>query len=214
MNKLLATAIAASALALTACGQQAGEKKDVATAVAESLPDLFQASYRVEALLGKGEEQMTIAMLRHGAKTRMEMNSDGRASAVVINPETNEALIMSNTGPKVAMKMAFEDLPQTPDQQWRAAAGAKASGPCTHIGEVGIQWEVAATADAPAKRACITPDGIILRAEENGVVTWDATKVTRGPQDKSLFGVPADYQVMDMSAMAKKAGEMAKRFQP
>jgi hypothetical protein len=201
------------ALMAAACGQQTGGK-DVVTAAAEKLPDLFQSSYRVEAAVRNGERSMQLVMIRSGKKTRIEFaGPGGMPGAVVIDPVTGEALFFTIGGPrKVAMKMAMADLPKTPDAQWRGADTAKATGPCTHLGEVGVQWEVAATADAGVRRACITADGIILKTEEAGLVGWEATKITRGSQDEALFGVPEGYQVMDVGALQQKAAEMAKKF--
>ncbi len=47
----------------------------------------------------------------------------------------------------------------------------------------------------------MTNDGIILRAQEGDRLTWEATRVQRGPQSDDLFVLPPGVQVMDLGAM-------------
>lgn len=55
------------------------------------------------------------------------------------------------------------------------------------------QWR---TRDAAgeATLACLTADGVLLRAEIGKVALVEAVRVAYGPIDKSVFDVPADYR--------------------
>lgn len=73
-------------------------------------------------------------------------------------------------------------------------------------GEACDVWKMDAPAAAPANiamgptTACITPDGIALRTEMEikgrKQVLFEATHLTRAPQDPKLFQLPAGVQVM------------------
>jgi hypothetical protein len=54
------------------------------------------------------------------------------------------------------------------------------------------EWETKDLAGAPAL-VCITDDGVLLRAVTAGRTVLEATKVTYGPIDPSVFQVPANY---------------------
>lgn len=59
------------------------------------------------------------------------------------------------------------------------------------------QWETA-DADGQPTLVCLTIDGVLLRAQrsaqQGGRVLVEATQVQYGPQDSSLFRVPANYR--------------------
>lgn len=59
----------------------------------------------------------------------------------------------------------------------------------------------AGSGDTKVRTSCVTTDGILLKATEDGAVTWETTSVARGPQDPALFTLPAGVQVMDLGAM-------------
>lgn len=42
--------------------------------------------------------------------------------------------------------------------------------------------------------ACLTADGVLLRAVADGVILVQASQVTFGPQPEAVFRVPADYR--------------------
>ncbi len=67
-------------------------------------------------------------------------------------------------------------------------------------GESGVEW-TANDQDGGPKTACVTNDGIILKATENGVTTWETSRVQRGAQAADLFLVPEGVQVMDLGSM-------------
>ena len=57
--------------------------------------------------------------------------------------------------------------------------------PCT-------QWEATDTQGQPTL-ACLTGDGVLLRAMRGQVVLIQAQRVAYGPEDPALFKLPADY---------------------
>jgi hypothetical protein len=98
---------------------------------------------------------------------------------------------------------------ENPAEQWSAdmASTATRTGSCSVAGESGSEWT--RTVDEEVNTACVTDDGIILRATENGQTTWETTSVQRGPQSADLFVLPPGVQVMDMSAIAGAAAAAA-----
>ena len=109
----------------------------------------------------------------------------------------------------VAVRIDDADAPQPLETAWQAlgADNARRVGDCTVAGERGTEWR---PKEAPApgveRTACITSDGIVLRVRENQRVLWQATALQRGPQQASLFGIPAGYQLIDPQAVAEQVG--------
>ncbi len=110
----------------------------------------------------------------------------------------------------VAVRIEDSSAPQPLETAWEAlgSENARSAGDCEVAGEQGHEW-TPRTAPAPGvdRTACITEDGIVLRVRENDRVLWQATSVQRGPQEASLFGVPAGYQLIDPQAVADQVGE-------
>jgi hypothetical protein len=110
----------------------------------------------------------------------------------------------------VAVRIEDADAPQPLETAWQAlgADNARSTGNCEVAGEKGHEWT---PREAPApgveRTACITDDGIVLRVRENDRVLWEATSLQRGDQDDALFGVPANYQLIDPQAVAQQVGE-------
>lgn len=110
----------------------------------------------------------------------------------------------------VAVRIDDADAPQPLETAWMALGedNARSVGDCEVAGESGHEWR---PREAPApgveRTACITDDGIVLRVRENERVLWEATSLERGPQEASLFGVPAGYQLIDPQATAEAVGE-------
>lgn len=110
----------------------------------------------------------------------------------------------------VAVRVEDAAAPQPLEAAWAAlgADNARHAGACDVAGERGNEW---APREAPApgveRTACITDDGIVLRVRENSLVLWEATSVQRGPQEATLFGIPAGYQIIDPHRVAEEVGE-------
>ncbi|WP_395647121.1 hypothetical protein [Terricaulis sp.] len=128
-------------------------------------------------------------------------------------PATPNVTVAPATTPQVvgvAVKLDDADAPQPLESAWAAlgADNASSAGRCDVAGERGTEWRPRrAPAPGVERTACITSDGIVLRVRENDRVLWQATTVQRGPQQASLFGVPAGYQLIDPAAVAEGVGE-------
>lgn len=208
--RLAATALLAT-LALAACNPSAPSAPPT---LAEAFPDLFQTSYRAEAVITEPNSGQTtpIVMIRDGRKMRIEMGGAG-GQTIVVNPETEETFVIASQGGRqMAMRM---DGGQVPDvaQTWsrELATNATRSGTCSVAGETGAEWTVTPSDGGAAKTSCVTSDGVILRATDGGVTTWEATSVQRGPQSAELFALPAGVQVMDLGNMGQAANDAIAR---
>lgn len=196
MRKLSLAALAG--LTLAACNPSA-PSGDAGGGGASVFPNLFQASYRAEAVITQPDsgQAMPVVIVRSGQKVRMEMNGPQGAMVVVHNPEANETFSIVNTGGRqMALQMSSDDVTD-PNQDWTTEAGTTFVGPCTVGAESGNEWS-RVEGDATST-SCVTQDGIILRATRNGQTTWETTSISRGPQDASLFALPAGVQVMDLN---------------
>lgn len=112
-------------------------------------------------------------------------------------------------GTGTAVRIADADAPKPMEEAWVTLGGENARnvGACTVAGEKGQNWTPKERAEGVSRVACITSDGIVLEIKEGERVLWQATSVQRGPQDATLFGVPAGYQVIDPQAVAEKVGD-------
>jgi hypothetical protein len=210
--RIAATALFA-AFALAACNPSA---PSAPTTVAEAFPDLFQTSYRAEAVMTERNtgQSSPIVMVRDGRKMRIEIGGAG-GQTIVVNPETNETFVIaSRGGQQMAMRMDGADVPDIA-QSWSQdiATTATRTGTCSIAGETGAEWSMQPADGGAAKTACVTSDGVILRATEGGVTTWETTSLQRGPQGADQFAPPAGVQVMDLGnamedALAKAKAQM------
>jgi hypothetical protein len=122
-------------------------------------------------------------------------------------PRANEPSAVPAMPPSSGIAVRIDDMeaPQPLETAWAAlgAENARFVGNCRVAGERGGLWR---PREEPARgvqrTACITPDGIVLRVEENEHVLWQATALERGPQSASLFGVPTGYRVLEPRAVA------------
>ena len=55
------------------------------------------------------------------------------------------------------------------------------------------QWETQDTGRRTVL-ACLTPDGVLLQVQADGLILLQATEVTFAPQPEAVFRVPADYR--------------------
>lgn len=195
-----------TACALAACNPSA----PAGNAGGSAFPDLSRASYRAEATVQSPDGgTMPVVMIRSGNKMRMEMASPQGQMAVINNGETGDSFVlMTNGGRTVAMQMSAVDY-KNPADEWNAemTSTARRTGACAVAGESGSEWTH--DVNGKANTACVTDDGIILRATEEGRTTWETTSVQRGPQSADLFVLPPGVQAMDMSAIGGAAASAA-----
>lgn len=173
------------------------------TALADSLP-MPSVDFSLKA---KIKRNRTLDLAYSQSKMRVEMKGP-KASAPIIGIIDFEAHKMLMMMPNVAnMALEIEIPPEY-------AVGAL-SGEGVRVGESQVAgepcdlWKVdAETRKEVGKKigpttACITADGIALRTEAeidgHTRVLYEATEVTRGPQDPALFQLPPGVQVMNIS---------------
>lgn len=181
----LALALGASAMAATA-----------GPARAEPLPRP-KVDYAATARTPAAGAQMKVA---HGnGRVRVEVGSSGAAGAMtgLIDP-AKRRMVMLTALPgmdKVALEMelpedfSFADLP----------ADGSRFGSDTVAGEACELWRTSEKAGSDPVEACITPDGIVMRATATvrgkPQVVFEVTELSRGPQDPALFEVPKGVKV-------------------
>lgn len=171
-------------------------------------PDLNAASYRAEAtIVGDDGATIPVVTIRDGRKLRMEMNTADGQTVFIANPESGEDFIISTVGgQQTAMRMT--QLGQTvedPTAAWSGdmSANATRTGTCSVAGESGVEWTRPEDEDGMASTACVTRDGIILRASEGAQTVWETTSVQRGPQSADLFTLPPGVEVVDLGAFGQ-----------
>ena len=173
----------------------------VGGAVASVFPNLFQGSYRADATITQADGQsMNVAMIRDGQRVRMEMSTAQGPMVVVSNRETGESFMIVQNGGRTMVMRNPNMGDNGPDLWWEEAVADQmtAVGPCTHLGEQGVEWS--RSVDQGAHSACVTADGIILWGAQDGRTTWQTTSIQRGPQDAAQFAMPAGAPVVDLGA--------------
>jgi hypothetical protein len=170
-------------------------------------PNLNNASYRAEATAyGSDGEAIPTVMMRSGNKMRMEMAAPQGQMAMVNNGDSGESFVLMTQGGRTMAISATQASYEDPMAEWNAdiSATATQAGTCSVAGESGTQWTQ--LENDTQNTACVTGDGIILRAMEGDRVTWETTSVQRGPQAPALFELPEGVEVMDLGAMVPGAG--------
>jgi hypothetical protein len=173
-------------------------------------PNLSEASYRAEATMyGENGETVPTVMIRSGNKIRMEVSSSEGEMAMVNDGDTGESFVLINRDGQTMAIAASQAAYQNPTANWSAEATSTATrtGTCSVAGETGAEWT--RVEEGTSSSACVTSDGIILRAQEGDRVTWETTSVQRGPQAAALFTLPPGVQVMDLGSMISGAAAAA-----
>lgn len=209
--------IGAAALALAACGQganQAGQSADAGGA-GGAFPNLFQTAYRAEATTNPTDGvSTTIVMIRDGRKMRMEFAGPTGPVATILDPDAQVAYTLMPSQ-RTAMRIPLDQvMEQSPEEQWNEdlqGGGATRVGDCNVAGESGQAWRKTDEAGETSE-ACVTGDGILLRAQQGERVVWETTSVQRGPQAAENFVVPEGYNVMDMGALMDSAKGMMEQL--
>ncbi len=194
-------AVAIAVLALAACGEEApGEAPSAG--LADAFPNLSQASFRAEATTTYDGKSTPVVMIRSGNKMRIEFASGEGQQIIIVDPDANQSIIIGDMGgQRMAMTVPSSEIPDAATAwQNELASSATRTGTCSVAGENGAEWTSNDQTEG-VKTACVTDDGIILRATEAGTTTWETTRVSRGAQAAELFQVPAGVQVVDMSQM-------------
>jgi hypothetical protein len=194
----------ASVCALAACNP-AGQSEPAADAGGGLFPDLNRVAYRAEATLSNQDgEAQPIVMIRDGRKTRVEFGTGDGASTIITNGDTGESFVVTTqAGRTMAIRASgMGDQFSNPADAWQGelAQDATKTGTCSVAGETGDEW-TKTTETEGTDTVCVTNDGIILRATDDGRVVWETTSVQRGAQAANLFTLPEGVQVMDLGNM-------------
>jgi hypothetical protein len=219
MRHWMRLAVAATVLAV-GCGPT--DKTDVAQRPAhafakpDTFPALYQTAYRAEAIAAGSDpaQAVPVTIYRDSGKTRMELNAPGIGQgALVTDPATGDIVfLMSQAGQQVAVKLDAADALRPAEADWANAAGAVLVGACAGAGEVGAEWRLD-VADG-VRTACVTGDGIILRAKSGERVTWETKTISRGPQDLALFAPPPGTKSVDVRDMMSAVKGLTERAAP
>jgi len=161
-----------------------------AAAHAESLPKPT-ADYVAEGTItsGKGSNPATV---RHGAgKIRVDTQVDGKKAAIYVDLTARTATVVSQRmGQKIAMQI---DPERASDAVNMLDRDAKRVGEAKIAGETCDEYEFE-TSKGHTVLICVTHDGIALRTRDvsRNRVVWEASQVTRAPQNAAQFVLPSD----------------------
>ncbi len=199
-----------SVCALAACNPSAPSGENAAPSVSDVFPNLTSASFRAEANIMREGQTVPVVMIRDGQKLRMEISAPQGQSTIITNGETGESFIIATAmGQTQAMRLQQQDN-EDPTAEWQGElATATRTGSCSVAGENGAEWT--RDENGTPHTACVTSDGIILRAAEGGQTVWETTSVQRGPQAAELFVLPAGVQVIDLNNMGAAMEDMMAR---
>ncbi len=195
MRNVLVATIAV--LAAAGCGPNAPSERQPtigppASAAATAFPDLFQAAYRAEALITlDGGSIAPVLMIRDGRQLRIETTVADQPVVRVTDRETGAGFVISMLmGRAVVAPHVIGQPAEGPEMWWdgEIADSMDWVGVCSHLGQSGTEWERAR--DEGPQHACVTDDGVVLWATNNGRTIWQLTSLQRGPQDSSQFALP------------------------
>ncbi len=171
--------------------------------------------------MGSAGQSIDVKMAGSGGRQRIEFppgsGAAGPASPfaqVMVSENSGEKILMWPEGdgaPKIAAMMRRSDVGALAGSfgiDAAAAARGKKTGEDTVAGERCAVWSIAesASGEAPGD-ACVTRDGIVLRAISGGQTVMLAKSIERGRQDASLFAPPADYEIADMGECMRIGAE-------
>ena len=198
-----------SVCALAACNPSAPSGENAAPSVSDVFPNLTSASFRAEANITREGQTLPVVMIRDGQKLRMEISAPQGQSTIITNGETGESFIIASAmGQTHAMRLQQQDN-EDPTAEWQGElATATRTGSCSVAGENGAEWT--RDENGTPHTACVTSDGIILRAAEGGQTVWEPTSVQRGPQSADLFTLPAGVQVIDLNNLGSAIENLAR----
>ncbi len=149
-----------------------------------------------------GPAQGMITIMRHkGGKMRVDVDNMGMKGYMLMERGGKTATMVMEPSP--GMKMAMEvDLNQAaaansgPLDMWNMKGSR--IGTDRILGESCDWWQ--AEHNGKKSKACVTPDGIPLKAMDGQTneAVWEVVRLERRTQDAALFVVPADAQRMQV----------------
>ena len=158
----------------------------------------FQAQMTLRA--GGGIE-MVGAMWHDNGLERREMVMDGEDVILITRPDQGSVFMISPVN-LMAMQMSLTPEMQLYSEQSLAGLTAEAVGEETISGESTTKYQVSSAPDSGNTVngfMWITDDNIAMKFEgQSGKdeISMTLAEVARGPVDRTLFEVPADYEIM------------------
>jgi hypothetical protein len=178
-------------------------------------PALFVASYRVDATMFPegGGPGLPLTMVRDADRTRMEITTPASGRVVIITLGADSFVIRETLGLYDVIRIPAALAPQAPDVAWaQAGVRVRRTGECRVSAEQGVLYESTDPAAGVRGVACISADGVMLEAHENGRLVWRASRVLRGVQDPDQFALPAGANAIDAAAIADEAEAATERL--
>jgi len=173
-------------------------------------PFAMDKQYSADLLITTGQgETITQKVYSDNGKIRTEMTMQNMQMVMIIRPD-QQKIYQVMVGQKMVMEMPYD--PNKFKKQMVAASGPQGKfevvGSETFGGVACTKYKVTSSKDKNVFFFWIdasTKVPVKMTAEDKSVtILWKNYKV--GPQDDSLFEVPADYQVMAMPVMPGAAG--------
>jgi len=170
------------------------------TAHAEPIP-LPNSDFEAKATM-MGKSNMTLH--QSGEKARVELQAGGMPQITGIMDLKAHKIFMIGAIP--GMQNTALEIELGRDGSYGQVMGeGHRVGTASVAGETCDLWEIDAAKDAKNRRlvtACLASDNIPLRTEMmiegKRRVVMEVTELTRGPQDASLFALPANLQIVKM----------------
>ncbi|MFK8253631.1 hypothetical protein [Ancylobacter terrae] len=192
-------AVASYSRALIASGLACVSLAGAGAAGADTLP-LPKIDF---ALAGRTlGDNATVKMAHREGRIRLEIDVAGMPGGMTafINPQRRRMIMLSDVPGMQNMAVEVE----LPEQY--AFAGMPISGTRlgtdTVAGEACEVWRAAEKSEAGPVDACITADGIVLRTQATvrgkPQVVFEATEISRAPQDPKRFELPPGVKVTRM----------------
>jgi hypothetical protein len=167
---------------------------------AEKLPKPT-VDFAAEGTITSGKEGSSPATMRQsGGRLRLDTQAKGHPTSLFVDIASHTATVVSERmGQKIAMKIDPERAAEAINFLDR---DAKRVGEARIAGESCDEFEFE-TGKNHTIRACITHDGISLRARDMSRhrVLWEARSVTRAPQNADIFIVPRDAVPLQIPTM-------------
>ena len=162
---------------------------------------------KVVAAAAGQAQGMTTVMRHHSGKMRVDVDNMGMKGYMLMERNGRVATMIMEPAPGTKMAMEI-DLSQAsaanagPTDLWNMKG--ERIGTDRILGESCDWWQ--AEHNGKKSKACITPDGIPLKAidGQTNQPMWEVVRVERRPQDPALFIVPPDAQRMQMPTIPRR----------
>jgi hypothetical protein len=167
----------------------------------------FVLEGKVVAAQAGAAQGMTTVMRHKGGKMRVDVDSMGMKGFMLMERGARKATMIMEPAPgsKMAMEIDLDQMAAAnagPMDMWNMKGSR--IGTDRIMGETCDWWE--AEHNGKKTKACVTPDGIPLKAvdSQTNQAMWEVVRVERRTQDPALFVVPPDAQRMQMPNMPRR----------